>query len=179
MNKKIIFIAAVVIVLGLVGAFCYLTANKDVNNPDSINDNFSGQENEITEKGDFSDISFNKMKIGDKATSKMLDGLVTDGNYRYEYKDICFNVDGADKINCLAFYTRYGINEVIAGMEDANIKYKGKTLITREDFEDCFGEGEVSYSEDDPKWVFISYEKNGLELRLEIYEDQLINVVLE
>lgn len=178
-KRKIIITAILVIILGLIGIFCYLAANKNVNDLDTENDIFEEQENEITENSNLSRISFNKMKIGDKADSKMLDGLVMDANYRYEYKDICFDVDGNDKINFLGFYTKSGISEVIVGIKDANIQYKGQSLITREDFENCFGEGEVSYSEDDPEWVYITYNENGLELRLQIYKDELINVELK
>lgn len=176
MKKKIAITMAVIILLALVGAVCFLIVNK--NNGDSENDVFTKSEDEIGQNGTLSDISFNKMKIGDKATKKMLDGLVLDWDQRYQYQNIYFDVDSNNKITCLAFYTITRTEGDGIGMEDANIKCQGKSLITIEDFQDCFGEGEVSCLEEDPDWVFITYTENGLKLTLEIHEDVLKNVEL-
>lgn len=106
--------------------------------------------------------------------------MLMDSKYRYEYEYIMFNVDGGDRVKALGFYTiREAGGDVIAGIEDANIEYQGKKLVTVEDFEGYFGEGEISVNEEALKFTNIIFEDNGLELNLELIDGELYNIALE
>ncbi len=147
-------------------------------------DGFSGQEggkNGETETVDLREVSFHGMKIGDRASKKMKDGELMDSYWRYEDDAyVKFNVDGQDRIEALGFHTVSAAGgEVIAGIEDAKIEYRGKSLVTVEDFAACFGEGETFAHEEDPDFTYIRYESNGLELTLELYQGEFINLTLE
>lgn len=147
-------------------------------------DGFSGQEggkNGETETVDLREVSFHGMKIGDQVSKKMKDGELMDSYWRYEDDAyVKFNVDGQDRIEALGFHTVSAAGgEVIAGIEDAKIEYRGKALVTVEDFAAYFGEGETYVHEEDPDFTYIRYESNGLELTLELYHGEFMNLTLE
>lgn len=189
MKKKIAVIVILVVVLALAGTFGYLMIRKSADPQGSAEGEPFGYENEEDEtegnetagNGSLSDLSFDNIKIGDKLPKKIMDkaGMLTDWMYLYEYEYIMFNLEG-DEVSALGFYTSTNAaGEVTAGIEDANIEYQGKKLVTVEDFEACFGEGEIIVNEENPNYTYIIFEDNGLELELGLVDGELYHVALE
>lgn len=160
MNKKNIIIIILAILLCICISYIFFS---NFNKPKSI-----------------TDISFNNMKIGDIASSEMIssDNISLDSlEFIYKYKDIHFLIDESNKISALSFFTTIDSdNNTTKGFDDVKIKCNGTRLKTLDDFKKCFGDGTLSYDGD---YSTITYAQNNLSLSLTIYNNNLINVILQ
>ncbi len=115
------------------------------------------------ETKELNNISFNGMKLGDKATEEILKGIVMDGEYAYEFNNVGINIDKDQKIIYLRTTAANDIKgNPIVKYDDFEIKYKNKALKTVDDFKNVFGEGKTSkegssilYSDEDGISLYI------------------------
>lgn len=123
------------------------------------------------------DISFNGMKLGDKATEKTLEGLVMDAPFKYEFNNVGFNVDSEQKIDYLRVTTyKDSDGNVTQGMDDIEIKHKNTRLKTVDDFKKLFGEGETSK---DNQSILYEDKENEIVLYIHLNDDKITSIELE
>ncbi len=123
-----------------------------------------------------SNISINGIRIGKKANKRMKN-LVMDASFKFEYKNVGFDVDDNDYITEIHFYrTQEGIDGPIYDIKKANILYKGNKLTTIKDFENILGKGKTSK---DLFFKIIEYKEDNLTLRLYIENNEIYNIEIE
>ena len=123
-------------------------------------------------------ISLNGMYLGDRVSDKMKEYFIMDNfKYSHEYNNILFSYDSEDKIDCLGFYSSWGVSGNIEfGIDDIVVKYKGHVMNDLDDFERYFGEGKITSINN--KYTGISFFEDDLELYLQFKDDVLINIEL-
>lgn len=121
-------------------------------------------------KKEIKEISFNGMKLGDKATEEILKGLVMDGEYAYEFNNVGINIDKEQKITYLRTTAANDIKgNPIVKFDDFEIKYKNTSLKTIEDFKKLFGEGKTSKEDNS----ILYEEEDGISLYIYLKDDKI------
>ena len=135
---------------------------------------FFTRRTQYTQCNKICNVSINDIKIDDKATDKMKNGVL-DADFAYEYNNVGFSVDDNDIITSMRLLT-YTSADKNYSIEDAEVMYNNVKLTKIEDFESFFGKGEEKIDEYNSSYKIITYSEGKYKLEVSIHNDKVNSV---
>ena len=136
-----------------------------------------GSDNNVYDSARLEKLSFNGYQIGQKLPfDKPSNYLVFDADFNYQYNDINFWADDGVIVG-LGFNTTYDIDgKPTKSIDDVKITYEEDKLTKLEDFEETFGIGKITESDNH---TTLEYHQDGYSLTVIMRKDTVVNVTLK